>query len=42
MARRVDSELLLVGSLPADSTESALRSAAPTARCGSSTATDRC
>ena len=28
MARRVDSELLLVGSLPADSTESALRSAA--------------
>src|ERR1700761_7511781 len=28
MARRVDSELLLVGSLPADSAESALRSAA--------------
>ena len=28
MARRVDSELLLVGSLPADSTEHALRSAA--------------
>src|SRR6201986_3465721 len=28
MARRVDSELLLVGSLPADSTEGALRSAA--------------
>jgi hypothetical protein len=28
MARRVNSELLLVGSLPADSTESALRSAA--------------
>src|ERR1700679_2650982 len=28
MTRRVDSELLLVGSLPADSTESALRSAA--------------
>src|ERR1700755_896419 len=27
MARRVDSDLLLVGSLPADSTESALRSA---------------
>src|ERR1700741_1854783 len=28
MARRVNSELLLVGSLPADSAESALRSAA--------------
>src|SRR6201988_484526 len=28
MARRVDKELLLVGSLPADSTEGALRSAA--------------
>ncbi len=28
MAPRVDSELLLVGSLPADSTDSALRSAA--------------
>src|SRR5215472_5088218 len=28
MARRVDSELLLVGSLPASSTEEALRSAA--------------